>query len=246
VPGTASNARPAIDRVRQLATHTVAMLWLLAGVAVLTAVAETWRYVLLLRSRFGALGSGVVSASDTLVYTGASLALATGVLAAALAVWWLFVARQAAAEVSGYQPARSNRQFFLGMLTPGVNLAVAGSVLAELEHTVERGDRDRRPTPSRLLMWWWAVWAIDGVLTAASFVWRFRDSVQARADGVLLAVLTDLLGATVAVLTVLLVRRFVKLLAPIDTSGMRLMRVVKVSDAPEPPLRATRSWGSPR
>jgi hypothetical protein len=246
VPGTPSNARPAIDRVRQLARHTVAMLWLLAGVAALAAAAEVWRYVLLLRSRYGALGNNVVSISDSFVYTGASLALAIGLIAAGMTIWWLFVARQAAAEISGYQPARSNRQFFLGMLIPGVNLAVAGSVLAELEHTAERGAPDVRPKPGRLVKWWWGVWAADGVFTAISIVWRLRDSVQAQADGVLLAVVTDLLGAAIAVLTVLLMRRFVRLLAPIDTSSVRLMRVVKVTDAPEPPLRATRAWGSSR
>jgi hypothetical protein len=222
------------------------MLWLLTGLAVLAAFAEIWRYVLLLRSRFGALSSGVVSASDTFVYTGASLALAVGVIAAGLTVWWLYVARLAAAEVSGYQPARTDRQFFAGMLIPGINLAVAGAALAEIEHAAQRGSPGSRPKPSRLLKWWWAVWIASGVFTAVTFLWRLRSGVQAQADGVALAALTDLLGAAVAVLTLLLIRRLVRLLAPIDTANVRLMRVVKVTDAPEPPLRATRSWGSVR
>jgi hypothetical protein len=222
------------------------MLWLLAGLAVLAAAAEIWRYVLLLRSRFGALSGGAVSASDTFVYTGASLALAVGVIAAGLTVWWLYVARLAATEVSGYRMARTNRQFFLGMLIPGVNLAVAGSVLAELEHAAQRGEPGQRPKPSRLVKWWWAAWVAGGVLTLVTFLWRLRDGVQAQADGVVLAALTDLVGATVAVLTVLLIRQLVRLLAPIETANVRLMRVVKVIDAPEPPLRATRSWGSSR
>jgi hypothetical protein len=229
-----------------VARQAVAMLWLLAGLAVLAAAAEIWRYVLLLQSRFGALSSGVVSASDTFVYTGASLALAVGAIAAGLTVWWLYVARMAATEVSGYEPARTNKQFFWGMLLPGINLAVAGSVFAELEHTAERGDPKQRPKPSKLIKWWWGLWIVDGLLMAVTVIWRFRDGVQAQADGVLLAAVTDLLGAALAVLTLLLIRRFVKLLAPIDTANVRLMRVVKVSDAPEPPLRSTRSFGSAR
>jgi hypothetical protein len=246
VPGARPEAPAAIDRVRMLARQAVAMLWLLAGLAVLAAAAEIWRYVLLLQSRFGALSSGVVSASDTFVYTGASLALAVGAIAAGLTVWWLYVARMAATEVSGYEPARTNKQFFWGMLLPGINLAVAGSVFAELEHTAERGDPKQRPKPSKLIKWWWGLWIVDGLLMAVTVIWRFRDGVQAQADGVLLAAVTDLLGAALAVLTLLLIRRFVKLLAPIDTANVRLMRVVKVSDAPEPPLRSTRSFGSAR
>jgi hypothetical protein len=246
VPGTAVEAPPAIERVRMLARHAVAMLWTLTILAVLAAGAEIWRYVLLLRSRYGALGSGVVSVSDTFVYTASSLALAVGVLAAGVTIWWLYVARMAATEISGYRPARTNRQFFWGMLLPGVNLAVAGSVLAELEHTAQRGEQGVRPKPSRLLRWWWAIWVADGVFALVTFLWRFRGGVQAQADGVVLAVVTDLLGATLAALTVLLVHRFVRLLAPIDLSAIRLMRVIKVTNAPEPPLRETRSWGSTR
>jgi hypothetical protein len=132
------------------------------------------------------------------------------------------------------------------MLLPGVNLAVAGSVLAELEHTAQRGEQGVRPKPSRLLRWWWAIWVADGVFALVTFLWRFRGGVQAQADGVVLAVVTDLLGAALAALTVLLVHRFVRLLAPIDLSAIRLMRVIKVTNAPEPPLRETRSWGSTR
>jgi hypothetical protein len=192
------------------------------------------------------LSSGVVSISDTFVYTSAGLALAIGAIAAGLTIWWLHVARLAAAEISGYRPARSDRGLFAGLLIPGVNLAVAGSVLAELEHMAQRGGQDSRPKPSRLVRWWWTVWVADGVLTAIVIIWRVRSGVQAQADGVVMAVFTDLLGGAVAVLTVLVIRRLVRLLAPIDLSSVRLMRVVKVKDAPEPPLRATRSWGSTR
>lgn len=248
MPGTGagSHAVPPIERVRVLAKHTVGMLGLLAVLAVISAGAEMWRYVLLARSRFGALSSGVVGASDAFVYTAASLALAVGCLAIALTVWWLSVSRLAATEVCGYAPARPTRSFFVGLLVPVVNLVVAGSVLAELEHMAQQGDRDARPRPSRLVRWWWAVWVANGLCMAVAVVWRFRGGVQAQADLVVLSAVTDLVGAAVAVLTVLVIRRLVRLLAPIDPSAVTLMRVVKVTDAPAPPLRATRAWGSTR
>ncbi|MET0238150.1 MAG: DUF4328 domain-containing protein [Kibdelosporangium sp.] len=246
MPGARPEAPAAIYRVRMLARQAVAMLWLLAGLAVFAAAAEIWRYVLLLRSRYGALSSGVVSVSDTFVYTSASLALAVGVIAGGLTIWWLHVARMAATEVSGYEPARTNKQFFWGMLIPGVNLAVAGSVFAELEHTAERGDPEQRPKPSRMVKWWWGLWIVDGVLITVTAIWRFRSGVQAQADGVVLAAVTDLVGAALAVLTLLLIRRFVKLLAPIDAANARLMRVISVAGAPAPPLRSSRSFGSVR
>ena len=246
VPGTGADAVPAVDRVRTLAKHTAAMLWLLAGLAGLAALAEGWRYVLLLQSRYGALSSSAVSTSDTFVYTGASLALAVGVIAAGMTLWWLHVARMAAADVAGYRPGRSTRSFFVGMLVPIVNLAVAGSAFAEVEHMAQRRPEAARPKPSRLVRWWWLVWVANGVLTAATFLWRLRGGVQAHADGVILSACTDLLGAALAVLTILVIRELVRLLAPIDPASIRLMRVVKVTDAPKPPLRATRSWGSSR
>ena len=55
-----------------------------------------------------------------------------------------------------------------------------------------------------------------------------------------------LLTASVAVTTVLLVRRVTTLLLPVDPSAVRFMRVVGVKDAPEPALRAHRYAGSAR
>lgn len=237
---------PPVERVRIVARHTVAMLWMLAGLAVIAAAAEIWRYVLLARSRYGAVSSGLVSVSDTFVYTGGALALGVGAIAIGLTIWWLHVARLAATEQCGYTPARSLRGFLAGLLVPVVNLFVAGSVMAELEHMAQRGDKNVRPKPSRLVRWWWAVWAVNGLAMAVTVVWRFRGGVQAQADGVVLSAVTDMLGAAVAVLTVLVIQRLVRLLAPIDLSTIKLMRVVRVKDAPEPPLRATRSWGSSR
>jgi hypothetical protein len=77
-------------------------------------------------------------------------------------------------------------------------------------------------------------------------LWSFRDSTQALADGVLLHALSDLVLAGVAVTTALVVRRITTLLLPVDAASVRLMRVLEVKDAPEPPLRSFRASGSPR
>jgi hypothetical protein len=48
------------------------------------------------------------------------------------------------------------------------------------------------------------------------------------------------------VLTALMVRRLASLLAPIDPTTVRYLRVLRVEGAPEPPLRATRPVSSRR
>jgi hypothetical protein len=77
-------------------------------------------------------------------------------------------------------------------------------------------------------------------------VWRFRDSVQARADGVLLSAVTDLAAATVAVLTALMIRRLATLLAPIDPTTVRFLRVLRVEGPPRTPRRIERPATSRR
>src|SRR5688500_17675383 len=67
VPGTVTEQPVTVDRVRAVAGHASMMMWVLAGLAVFAASGEVWRYVLLVRSRTGALPSSLVSASDTVV-----------------------------------------------------------------------------------------------------------------------------------------------------------------------------------
>jgi len=93
---------------------------------------------------------------------------------------------------------------------------------------------------------WWAAWVVGGLLFAATLASRFRGGVQAAADGVVLTALTDVAAAVVAVLTALTVRRLSTLLSPIDPERVRFLRVVSVTGAPEPTLRATRSIPSRR
>jgi hypothetical protein len=222
------------------------MMWALAGLAVITAGGEVWRYVLLLRSRTGALSSRLVATSDAVVTIAGVLTLAFTVLTAVVTLWWLHLARHAAADVAEQEVTRPDWQVLLYLLVPGVNLAMAGVVLAELEHQVLRRPVTQRPHPTRPAVLWWAAWAAAGILFAVTVAWRFRDSVQAHADSVVLSALTDLAAAAVAVLTALTIRRLTTLLAPIDLDSVRYLRVLRVEGAPAPPLRATRPVPSRR
>lgn len=246
VPGATAREPASVDRVRALARYAVTALVVLVAMLLVAAAGEIWRYVLLLASRTSALPRGVVAASDALVVTGAVLSIIAGVLAAVTVLWWLFVARRVAADLAGHEPARPDWQVLLYLVIPGINLAVAGAVLAEFEHAVLHRAAGERPRPTRLVLWWWGVWVGGGLLCGATLLWRFRAGVQAQADGVVLAAVTDLAAIAVAVVTVLVVRRFSTLLAPIDPASVRFMRVIRVDGAPEPELRATRPAGAAR
>ncbi|MET9627461.1 DUF4328 domain-containing protein [Lentzea sp. NPDC006480] len=245
VPGTVEHA-DSVDGVRRLGRTAQNSLWLLGAVAVWAALSEVWRYVLVALSRYGALSAGVVSASDAMVVTASVIMIVGCLLSLVLTLLWVRRARNVAASLVGYGPSRSDEQALLGLIVPGMNLVVPGSVLAELEHAVARRPADERPQPSKLLRWWWGFWAGSGLMFLITVLWSFRESTQALADGVLLHALSDLVMAGVAVTTALVVRRITTLLLPVDAASVRLMRVLEVKDAPEPPLRSFRASGSPR
>ncbi|MCX2948600.1 DUF4328 domain-containing protein [Lentzea sp. NEAU-D7] len=245
VPGTVEQA-DSVDGVRRLGRTAQNALWLLAAVAVWAACSEIWRYVLVALSRFGALSAGVVSTSDAMVVASSAVTITGCFLALILSMLWVRRARNVAATLVGYGPSRPDRDVLIGLIVPGVNLVVPGSVLAELEHAVARRPAGERPTPSKLLRWWWGFWAGSGLMVVVVVLWSFRSSTQALADGVLLHAFADLLLAGVAVTSALVVRRITTLLLPVDAASVRLMRVVEVKDAPQPPLRSVRASGSPR
>ncbi|WP_370969931.1 DUF4328 domain-containing protein [Amycolatopsis sp. cg9] len=246
VPGTASDEIRPIDRVPVLSRSLLAVLFGFAALAVVAAGAEIWRYVLLVQGREAALSRSVVAFSDGFVLTAGLLASILALLPAGLSLWWLLVARQAAADVSGDDPPRPVWQVLVGVLVPVANLPMALSVVGELEHAVLGRSRDVRPKPSRQVLVWWGGWLLNWVLLGVSIVWRFRDDVQSMADSVVLVALTDLAAAALAVVTALVVRRFTALLAPSDARAVRSMRVLKVAGAPEPELRTARPAGAAR
>ncbi|GAA1266421.1 DUF4328 domain-containing protein [Saccharothrix xinjiangensis] len=240
--------RPAdeVDRVQRLARTASHALGLAALTSLWAAGSEIWRYALLLLSRYGALSETTVGVSDAMVVASAVVAVVAGALGLVFTLLWLRRARNAAALASGHAPPRSETEVLVGLVVPGVNLVVPGSVLAELEHAALRQPPDVRPRPSRLLRWWWGLWAAAALFAAFTTAWSFRSNVQAMADGVLLHAVADLLAAAVAVLTAVVVRRITTLLLPVDPAALRRMRVVGLKDAPPPALRPFRASGSPR
>jgi Domain of unknown function (DUF4328) len=222
---------PADEQVRALAAVAVPLLGLTAMLVLVTAGAEAWRYALLLDSRTDAVPAGPLHASDALVVTGGVVSLLSSALAGAVTLGWLVHANVAAAQAAAVTPARPGWQVVVGALLPGMNLVVPGAVLAEVEHAALGQDPNRRPHPSRLVIGWWVIWAIGLVLAGTAILWNLRSGMQARADGVLLHVATDLVAGAVAITTIVVVRRLTRLLSPVKLAGTRRMVVVRVPGA---------------
>ncbi len=214
--------------MRTLAAVAVPLLGLTAMLALVTAGAEAWRYALLLASRSDAVPAGPLRASDVLVVTGGVISLLSAGLAGAATLGWLVHAHVTAARAAAVTPARRGWQLVVGALVPGLNLVVPGAALAELEHTTLGQHPEHRPRPSRLVIGWWVTWVIGLVLAGTAVLWNLRGGVQARADGVLLHIATDLVAGAVAVTTIVVVRRLTRLLSPVTLTRARRMVVVRV------------------
>jgi len=236
-PNRPARPVPPERRARSLAAVAGPLLWALAAVALLAAGAETWRYVLLLASREGALSADAVATSDALVLAAGTGTVLLGLAAGGVVVGWSLAAAAAAAARSNSLPSRSWREIVLGWVVPGWNLAVAGPVLAEIEHGALDRAPDRRPQPSRLVGLWWVLWVAGGVLAAIALVWSWRTGVQARADGVVLHALLDLLAAVTAGVTAVLVGRLTVLLNPIRAPRRQLLLAVGDRGVTSPDVR---------
>ena len=229
---TTEQADP-VQRVAALGATAVSTLWITAFLAAGSAFAEGWRYVLLLRSRGEALPKTTLAVSDALVTTTGILTWLLGVLGGTTVVLWALRARAVAKERAEVHHARRDWHVVAGVLVPGLNLVVPGSVLAELEHTALAGEGARepgaRPKPSRLVLGWWVAWAATLVLGWLGFAWSFLDSVQAQADGVLLHFWNNVAVVVAAVLTVRVVKYLTLLLTPIDATLVPRWRVLETS-----------------
>ena len=211
---------------RSLVGSLVPLLWATAAVALLASGAEVWRYILLLASRDGALQAEAVAASDALVASAGTVAPILSLVVGVLMVLWTVRAAQAAGEQAQVRPSRTTRMIVLGWLVPGLNLSIPGSVLAEIEHSAIGLPAERRPRPSRLVLVWWGLWSASVVFTVVVLLWSLRTGVQARADGVVLHAVLDLLAAVTAGVTARLVLRITRLLAPVAPRRREvLMRV---------------------
>ncbi|WP_018331689.1 DUF4328 domain-containing protein [Actinomycetospora chiangmaiensis] len=194
--------------LRRLALTTA----LLCGVA---ALGEVFRYVLLLLSRDRALSGVLLGWSDAIVGIFGLLAPAAALATGAVFLRWLLQARGLAADASGTRPWRSTRMLLLGCVLPPLTLTVPGATLAEIEHAAAGFAADRRPTPSRPVLAWWAAWAVGVVLGVVTVVQGFGESTQALADGVVLHFWSDVVAVVVALLTVRVTAHLTELLAPV-------------------------------
>lgn len=214
--------------MRALAAVAVPLLALTATLVLVTAGGEGWRYALLLASRTDAVPAAPLHASDALVVIGGVVSLLSSALASAVTLGWLVHANTAAGQAAAVAPARPGWQVVMGALVPGMNLVVPGAVLAEVEHTALGRDPQGRPHPSRLVLGWWVIWVAGLVLALTAILWNLRSGVQARADGVLLHLATDLVAGAVAITTIAVVRRLTQLLSPVVLAGTQRMVVVRV------------------
>lgn len=207
VPWAPSTAPEPPTAAQRMGAHAATARPLLVGAAtvlVLAAGAELWRYLLLLRSRTELLPARTVAISDSMVITAGALAPVVVAVAMVTCTLWLVRARQAAAERRGRRPSRSTWSIVLAVVVPVWNLVLPGVLLSELERDI---GTDSRVSPSRLLRGWWLSWVLSVLLTVGVSLWRLRDTVQARADGVLLAALSDVAAAVTVALTLVFVQR---------------------------------------
>lgn len=246
VPGTVRRPEATPAGLTRQAALTEILLWVLGLSSLVAAGGEIWRYTLLVLGRDEALSASVVSVSDTLLLVSALLAVVLGIVVLALTVRWLLLAAELAGKAAGYASGRPTWQLLLGVLLPVLNLFVAGSALAELEHAALGASATTRPRPSRLVLAWWAAWVVGELIAIGTLLLGLRSGLQARADDVLWHAATDLVAVAVAVLTVRVLRMITGLLAPSGAPAIAIGQLVAVRDAPEPELRPVRPAGSAR
>ncbi len=176
---------------------------LLVGAAVvfgLAALAEAFRYGILVFNRTRLVDPLVLAVSDAAVWaTQVAAPLIALAAAVACALRLSYLRRYVFAERGETDP-RPPLTLLLGVLVPGVNLAMPGVFLTEVA--------GRDPRLLRAIRIWWTLWILDAVLFVVMLLWRQLDTLQARADGVLLATCAAAVAAMVALSTLHVVRLF--------------------------------------
>lgn len=218
-----------VRAARSLAGIAAPLLWATAAVTLLAAIAESWRYGLLLASREDALSALVVAASDAFVASAGTVSVVVAAFAGVALIAWTVRAAAAGAHHAGVRMPRSAREIVVGWLVPGLNLVVPGLLLAEIEHMVLARPAGARPRPSQLLRAWWGLWVAGGLLAVIVLAWSWRDGVQAMADGVVLHAVLDLLAAAVAATSAMVVVRLTWLLEPAAAKRELFVRSVVMS-----------------
>lgn len=235
-PRPAANPRPLLG-------GAAGLLFLVAALALFSAGAETWRFLLLLRGRTAVLPAGQVGASDMLVAVTGLVTPAGTVAALAVCVPALLRTVQWAARRAGVRPPRTTAAVLLRLLVPGWNVYGAGQVVLEthalllappatpdpvdpLDRSERVGRRDRR-----LLLLWWSAWVVNIGLVVAAIARGRGGSLQAIADTVELHIAVDLAAAVTALLGALVLLRWRRLANVAPTVSSRW--VVQ----PPPPTR---------
>ncbi|MBF6356830.1 DUF4328 domain-containing protein [Nocardia higoensis] len=200
VPAAAAPASH--HRVERYAPRAERLLLITASLFGAAALAETVRYLVLLRNRTRLIDPTVLAVSDVLVWI-CSIGAAVSALTAAVALTgWLVRLRRRAYARSGATDPRSPIAIAFGCLVPVVNLLWPGVYL------IEAAGAHEDPRLARAVRIWWFAWVADGLLVAAALLWRTADSLQVQADGVAFTAFTDAFAAGVAVLTLAVVRHF--------------------------------------
>lgn len=197
----AQEREPRLQRWASAAPGLLVLVGALLGVA---AVAELFRYGILLHNRTRLVGQRTLVASDALVLFAEIASVVIGIAAAVASACWLVSRRRAMFERSGTRDPRSVRAIFVGSLVPVLSLVMPGVFLTELVDARGRTDRDRLRVLVRV---WWAAWVVNWALVLVASLWRLRDSLQAQANGVLFSAILALVAASVAFLTIHLMRR---------------------------------------
>lgn len=196
-PPPADPAERKSTRMDTLADLASTLLVWTAVVFALACVAEAFRYGLLLRNRTRLIEPIVLGVSDALVWATqlGGLVLAAGTAVAS--VCWLIRARRRCFDRDRTADPRTPLVLAVGCLVPVLNLVMPGVFLTEI---------GRDPRTLTLIRLWWGLWAVGGVLVVVDTAWREKDSLQAQADGVVLAACTALVAALTAVTTLLVIR----------------------------------------
>ncbi len=187
--------RTRTQRALHWATERVAGLLLATTILfALSAVAESGRYLILLRNRTRLIHPLVLFFSDLTVYATSLAALVCALATAVGLLGWLVRARRDAYAGNGHRDPRSLLALLCGGLIPVVNLVWPGVFLTELVRQLG-GD----PRMLRAVRIWWCLWLLNGVMVIAALFWRAADTLQARANGVIFTVYTDLVAVAVTV-----------------------------------------------
>lgn len=202
LPTVVASPTPVVGRADRWADRAPRLLGLAVVVLLAAALAELGRYAVLLVNRHRLIEPVVLALSDAAVWCLGALAVGFGVAAAVASVAWLRRARSEAYAAVGATDPRRSRTLYLGSLVPIVNLVMPGVFLTELARVSRHGTR-----MSPVLPWWWALWVINWAMLAIATAFRFGDGIQAQANGVVAAMVTDVVGAALAATTVVLLRR---------------------------------------